>query len=176
MSFRVTGGLYRGRALQAPEGLATRPSSSRLREALFSIIGQELAGWSVLDLYAGSGSLGIDACSRGASPCTFVERERAALQCLQANLRNLSIPNAEVAAAEVADWCAKAVAAGRRWRLVLVDPPFAESWPVSVDWWSLAAPGGLVVVQHPPGLQLSSPLSLEKGRQYGASALSIFRA
>jgi 16S rRNA (guanine966-N2)-methyltransferase len=176
MSFRVTGGTFRGRSLLAPEGLATRPSSSRLREALFSIIGQELSGWSVLDLYAGSGSLGIDACSRGASPCTFVERERSALQCLQSNLRNLSIAKAEVVAAEVGGWCPKAAAAGRQWRLVLVDPPFVESWPVTVDWWSLVLPGGLVVVQHPPELQLSAPLTLEKGRQYGASALSIFRA
>ena len=89
-SLRVIAGAHRGRRLRAPRGLATRPTGARVREALFSILG-DLAGSRVLDLYAGSGALGIEALSRGADMVVFVEHERAAVECIRENLAELGI-------------------------------------------------------------------------------------
>ncbi len=95
---RVVGGAWKGRPLVAPPGRATRPTADRVREAVFDVLqtlpqsGASLAGQSVLDLYAGSGALGIEALSRGADACTFVERDRAALAALRRNLAALGVP------------------------------------------------------------------------------------
>jgi len=95
---RVVGGAWKGRPLVAPPGRATRPTADRVREAVFDVLqtlpqsGASLAGQSVLDLYAGSGALGIEALSRGADACTFVERDRAALAVLRRNLAALGVP------------------------------------------------------------------------------------
>jgi 16S rRNA (guanine(966)-N(2))-methyltransferase RsmD len=87
---RVIAGAHRGRRLRAPRGLATRPTGARVREALFSILG-DLVGSRVLDLYAGSGALGIEALSRGADTVVFVEHDRAALECIRENLAEIGI-------------------------------------------------------------------------------------
>ena len=88
---RVVAGAYGGRRLRAPRGRMTRPTSDRVREALFSTLGDRVAGAHVLDLYAGSGALGIEALSRGAASATFIERDRATVAVLRANLRDLGI-------------------------------------------------------------------------------------
>lgn len=91
---RVVAGAYGGRRLRAPRGGMTRPTSDRVREALFSTLGDRVAGTHVLDLYAGSGALGIEALSRGAASATFVERDRATAAALRANLHDLGISGA----------------------------------------------------------------------------------
>src|ERR671914_22179 len=88
---RVIAGRYGGRRLQAPPGDATRPTSDRVREALFSVLGPRVDGARVLDLFAGSGALGIEALSRGAAAATFVETAPAALKALRANLAPLAL-------------------------------------------------------------------------------------
>jgi len=121
-NLRVIAGAFRGRRLHAPRGNSTRPTSARVREALFSILG-DLEGARVLDLYAGSGALGIEALSRGASAVVLVEQDRAALGCIRENL-------AAIGAAERARLLPLGVSAALRalgneqFDLVLCDPPW----------------------------------------------------
>src|SRR5438477_13216967 len=88
---RVIAGSFRSRVLQAPAGLATRPSSDRLRETLFNVLAPRIEGARFLDLYAGSGAVGIEALSRGAAEVVFVERAASALKVLRANLERLGL-------------------------------------------------------------------------------------
>jgi 16S rRNA (guanine966-N2)-methyltransferase len=140
---RVVAGAYGGRRLRAPRGRATRPTSDRVREALFSTLGERVVGAQVLDLYAGSGALGIEALSRGAAGVVFVERDRATAAVLRANLRDLGLvgPDATTPAADVASGtrvithvgdAAQFVGdleegAGPTFDLVLCDPPYKIS-------------------------------------------------
>ena len=118
---RVIAGEHRGRRLRAPDTDATRPVMDRVKESLFSSIAAEVPDARVLDLYAGAGSFGIEAMSRGAATVTFVEAGRQALAALRSNLETLGI-DAEVVAARVGAWLG--TAAGP-WDLVFCDPP----WP-----------------------------------------------
>src|SRR5918912_1326417 len=88
---RLTGGTDRGRKLRAPKGSSTRPTASRVREAIFNILGPPPPDAPVLDLYAGTGALGIEALSRGAPKAVFVERDPRALSTLGRNLRELGL-------------------------------------------------------------------------------------
>ena len=120
---RIIAGSHRGARIAAPKGLATRPTGDRVREAAFNLIGP-VDDARVLDLYAGSGAMGIEALSRGAASVTFVESDRAACRTISANLEKLKLTGARVV-------CADAVWAVRRdtrtYDLVLVDPPY-EAW------------------------------------------------
>ena len=91
---RIIAGLYRSRSLEAPPGLATRPTSDRLRETLFNVLAPRVKGAAFLDLYAGSGAVGIEALSRGAASVEFVERAPTALKVLRANLARLGLAQA----------------------------------------------------------------------------------
>jgi 16S rRNA (guanine966-N2)-methyltransferase len=123
---RIIAGEWRGRKLVAPTGQATRPTASRARETLFSMLTSRLGGFTglhVADLYAGSGALGLEALSRGAAHCTFVERDRAAIDALTANLRALN-------AGDRATILASPVSSARVAQPVdvaLLDPPYAEA-------------------------------------------------
>src|ERR1700749_4170373 len=90
---RIISGKYRSRSLDAPPGLATRPTSDRLRETLFNVLAPRIEGAAFLDLYAGSGAVGIEALSRGAKHVEFVERAPAALKVMRANLEKLGLKN-----------------------------------------------------------------------------------
>ncbi|TKD52174.1 16S rRNA (guanine(966)-N(2))-methyltransferase RsmD [Sphingomonas baiyangensis] len=119
---RIIAGTYRGRPLAAPKGEATRPTADRVREALFSMLASRLGsfeGLAVGDLFAGSGALGLEALSRGAASCVFVEQDRAALDALRANIARLGV-NADIRAQSV-------LALGPApapLDLILLDPPY----------------------------------------------------
>ena len=119
---RVIAGAHRGRRLRAPEGASTRPVMDRVKESLFSSISAEVPGASVLDLYAGAGSFGIEAMSRGAAVVTFVESDRRALEALAENLTILDI-DADVIRMRVERWLETGI--DRTYGLVFCDPP----WP-----------------------------------------------
>lgn len=116
---RITGGVRRGRVLPAPVPNGVRPTAGRVREAVFSMVGQDLAGWSMLDLFGGSGLMAIEAASRGAAPVTVVERNTAAVAAIRRNAEgvgvNLTVRPGDAArvALEAAD-------------LVYLDPPFRD--------------------------------------------------
>jgi 16S rRNA (guanine(966)-N(2))-methyltransferase RsmD len=120
---RIIAGTYRSRVLSAPSGMATRPTSDRLRETLFNVLAPRIEGAAFLDLYAGSGAVGLEALSRGARSATFVERAQPALKALQANLAALGIASGfRIHAGTVASF----LRAGRgdAFDVVFLDPPY----------------------------------------------------
>jgi 16S rRNA (guanine966-N2)-methyltransferase len=175
----VIAGRFGGRVLVAPSGRATRPTSDRVREAVFSILGP-LGGERVLDLFAGSGALGIEALSRGAGHAVFVERDRRALAALRANLDTLGLrgTEAEVRPGNARQAVRNALARGDAYDLVFVDPPYrhaAETGDeVGEGLVALLAPGGRIVFESdrraPPEVDL--PLTHE--RRYGDTLIRIF--
>lgn len=132
---RIIAGEFKGRIIESPSEKTTRPTTDRVRESIFSSIYSrlpELADVDVLDAFAGSGALGIEALSRGAHSCTFIERDRAARDVLEHNLASLSLkaPRVRVVAADSFD-AATQLASDGPFGLVLLDPPYAEG-PVRV--------------------------------------------
>ena len=150
---RIVAGELRGRKIQVPAGRNTRPTSERARAGLFDWLGPNLAGTRVLDLYAGSGALGIEALSRGATWAVFVENDRAALRCLRRNLEDLDLgERSDLRAGDAIDAVSSLGASGDRFDLVFADPPYA-----GVEWERLSREPllagvldseGQVVVEH----------------------------
>lgn len=162
---RVIAGQYRSRTLVAPRGLATRPTSDRLRETLFNILGEKVQGASFADLYAGSGAVGIEALSRGAGRVCFAENAGAAVTAIRANLALLkieagySIETRGVAAAlrtpSATGLTASRSQASHPWDLVFLDPPYRDAGARSrtltalgQDAKTLLAPDARVVVEY----------------------------
>ena len=116
---RVITGLARGRKLKEPEGHSIRPTSGKVKEALFSIIQFDIEGRRVLDLFAGTGQLGIEALSRGAASCDFVDRERAAYQLVKDNLASAELEGGRVFQSDAASFFRR----GERYDLIFFDPP-----------------------------------------------------
>lgn len=175
MPVRVIAGAYRGRTLVAPRGRTTRPTSDRVREALFSILG-DLCGLAVLDLFAGSGALAIEALSRGALSATLVDSSPAAIAAIRRNLAALAIA-AEVVRADAVAWCEQAKRRARQYDLVFLDPPYRHSERLGATLTAALdgalVPGARVVAEsdrrHPLGLGL--PLLDE--RRYGDTLIQI---
>jgi 16S rRNA (guanine966-N2)-methyltransferase len=173
---RVVAGEYRGRRLQAPRGTSVRPTSDRVREALFSILG-DIEGLRVLDLFAGSGALAIEALSRGAASATLVENDRAALEAIRANLAPLEGANADVVRAEALAWLG-----GRRgpFDLVFADPPYSSArklaGPLSQKLPAALSPKALIVSESDKREPLTLAFPLEDERTYGHTRIAIHRA
>ena len=140
---RVIGGEFRSRALKAPPGDATRPTPDRLREALFNVLQPRIAGCVFVDAHAGSGSVGIEALSRGAKQAIFIERAKAALATIHENLRSLKIENR----ARVIHGSAATYLAAQPADIVFLDPPYAR--PDEYEACLRQAPRhALVIAQH----------------------------
>jgi 16S rRNA (guanine966-N2)-methyltransferase len=140
---RISAGEQRNRRLRSPKGLKTRPTSDRLRQAIFNVLGSAIAGARVLDLFAGSGSFGLDALSRGAIQATFVERDPAALAALRANVAVLDLTaRVRILGEEVARALPRLGAAGERFDCVFLDPPYDA--PVAGSTLEALAPGSLL--------------------------------
>jgi 16S rRNA (guanine966-N2)-methyltransferase len=178
---RVIAGEHRGRRLKAPAGRRTRPTSDRVREAVFSMLG-ELHGARVLDVFAGSGALGIEALSRGAASAVFLERDPAAVRALTENLRALAIAEeaAELRRGDAATALRAAARAGELYDLVFVDPPYAQApqWgaELSRQLAPLLAPGGRVVVESDRRMPLSLELPVRTERRYGDTSITIHQS
>ena len=180
-AMRVVGGQLGGRVLRAPKGAATRPTSEKVREAMFAIL-PDVAGAHVLDLYAGSGALGLEARSRGAAHATFVDSARPALEAVRANLRALGVEDrATVLAGDAPALAARHVPASP-WDLVLVDPPYASDLAAraiaAIPPAHLAA-DAVIVIEHdrrntPPDA-IGSLLRTDQ-RRYGDTLVSFYRA
>jgi 16S rRNA (guanine966-N2)-methyltransferase len=173
----VVGGRHRGRRLQTPRGERTRPTSDRVREALFNLVGP-VDDATVLDLFAGSGALGIEALSRGARRCVFVESDRVAVRVIKANLTNLGLTGAFVEPRDALHVLRDAGAAGRRFDLVLVDPPYGEWSALEIELARLlpssVEPTGLVVVETEARVEPTLPFELVTSRRYGSTRLTLY--
>jgi 16S rRNA (guanine(966)-N(2))-methyltransferase RsmD len=176
---RVIAGRYGGRRLKAPPGDATRPTSDRVREALFSILGDRVPGARVLDLFAGSGALGLEALSRGAASVTFVDSAPGALAALRANLAALGAEG-EVVRADGLRWLRAASAAARQYDLVFLDPPYRRAQGLGAGLSDLLpavlAPGALVVVESDRRAPIELPLHAIDERRYGDTLIRIHAA
>lgn len=182
---RVVAGALGGRRLVAPAGDATRPTTDRVRESLFSILDGRgaIVGARVLDLYAGTGALGIEALSRGAEHATFVESARPALAALRENLRSLALgERASVIAERTEKWAARLAPGAPRFELVLADPPWvdvarARDALAAIAASGALAPDALVVLEHAArdaALAIAG-LEEEDTRRWGDTAVWIGR-
>ncbi len=174
---RIIAGTHRGRRIAAPKGEQTRPTGDRVREALFNLVGP-VDDASVLDLFAGSGALGLEALSRGARRCVFAETDAAACRVIRQNLESLGITGALVLQRDAVSVLREERSGGRRHDLVLLDPPYGR-------WGSLepllaallpnvVAAAGIVVVETDAQVEPSLPLDLVTTRRYGSARLTLF--
>ena len=171
---RIIAGTHRGARIAAPKGLGTRPTGDRVREAAFNLIGP-VDGASVLDLFAGSGALGLEALSRGAASVTFVESDRAACRTIAENLEKLKLTGARVVCAD-AVWTLRQDT--RTYDLVLVDAPY-ETWEelepkLAEHLPRVLAPDGVLVVETGARTEPSLPLPVRTSRRYGSARLTVF--
>ena len=190
---RVIAGQYRGRVLKNPQGLQTRPTSDRLRETLFNVLAPRLDGARFLDLCAGTGAIGIEALSRGASFVTFVDRVHKMCGLVEENLDLLGVPEemTEVVKSDAAEYLKRTREGGHEWRagrepwdVIYFDPPYASDYLSAIKELGAHAPallreGGVFVVEH----HHKNALPEEAGRlrrwrllKQGDSALSFYEA
>ncbi len=175
---RVTGGTARGVPLTEPRGVRLRPTAGIVREAIFNIMGDEVEGSTVLDIYAGTGSLGIEALSRGAKSVTFIEAEAAACTAIHASLARTGFtPQAKVLRGRMP---AALSALKGPFDLILMDPPYAdeEAPETLIELAALLSPTGLIVYEH--GSRYNPPerpgtLQMSDRRVYGDSAIALYR-
>ena len=180
-SLRVIAGQLGGRRLSAPRGQTTRPTSARVREALFSILGP-LDGLRVLDLYAGTGALAIEALSRGAERAVLVEHDRHALQALRDNIAALGLDSRAVVVPTRLPRALTSALAGRPFELVFCDPPWADLAGASNVLERLTAAGGLtaearVALEHAARDEAPAVpgLAAVDRRAWGDTCVTLFR-
>jgi 16S rRNA (guanine966-N2)-methyltransferase len=176
---RIIAGSRKGARIFAPKGRDTRPTGDRVREAAFNLIGP-VGGMRVLDLYAGSGAMGLEALSRGAESATFVESERSAAETIVRNLEKLGLAGATVLRDDAPRKLAADVAAGRRYDLVLIDPPYGDLLGLlpmlSAHLPAIVEPDGLVVVESSARDEPELPLPKRTSRRYGSARITVFEA
>jgi 16S rRNA (guanine966-N2)-methyltransferase len=185
---RIIAGRAKGVPLEVPSGGGTRPMDGRARGALFNILATEIPDAAVLDLYAGSGSLGLEALSRGAAGCVFVDRDRGSARALEINLASTRLEGGEVLSLPVGLALKTLAGRGRRFGIVFFDPPFREEREaasrngVLAELAALAGllePGGCVVWRlerrnfHPE--EVPASLQVADRREYGRSLLVFLR-
>jgi 16S rRNA (guanine966-N2)-methyltransferase len=189
---RVIAGSLGGRRLRAPVGRMTRPTSDRVREAVFAML-DDVGEARVLDLFAGTGALGIEALSRGARRAVFVERDAGVVRVLNGNLATLGIATeaVEVRRADALQALRTASAREETYDLVFIDPPYGRARPAppasgapNAERWgpelsailpSVLSPGARVVVESDRRAPLELELPLERHRRYGDTSITIHR-
>lgn len=173
---RIVAGQFGGRRLVAPPGDATRPTSDRVREALFSVLGTGVEGAHVLDLYAGSGALGLESLSRGAASAVFVDRAPRAIEAIRANVEALGV-EADVRRMEARTALRTASARGEAYDLVFLDPPYRHAAGLGRDLSgtlpAVLAPGARVVSESDRRDPLELDLPLTDERRYGDTVIRI---
>lgn len=181
---RIISGASKGRKLASPRGHALRPTSDRVKESIFNILGDEVEGKIVLDLFAGTGNLGIEALSRGATKAVFVERANEALRMIQRNLLHCGFPGqAEIIPKEVSRAIPLLEARGESFDLILMDPPYEKGWVLrtllTLNRHHIYHEGSVLVIEH----GRREPLPPETGgwrvvkqRRTGDTIISILQA
>jgi 16S rRNA (guanine966-N2)-methyltransferase len=176
---RIIAGSRKGARIFAPKGRETRPTADRVREAAFNLIGPDRAdGATVLDLFAGSGAMGLEALSRGAAHATFVENDREACRTINRNLDKLGLAGATVLCQDALTALRADVRAATRYDLVLVDPPYRRFSSLQSDLIehlpNILAPDGLLLVETGAAEEPELPLATRTSRRYGSARLTLF--
>jgi 16S rRNA (guanine966-N2)-methyltransferase len=175
---RVIAGDAKGRTLVVPRGGGTRSATDRIRETLFAIVEPELDGARVLDLFAGAGTLGIEALSRGAGSATFVDSDAAAASAIRENLERTRAEGGRVLRADAVGFLRNAARQGEQWDLAFCDPPYRLAArlgePLSRMLEPVLAPGARVVCESSHRQPLELDLPLEKERRYGDTRIAVY--
>jgi 16S rRNA (guanine966-N2)-methyltransferase len=174
---RIIAGERKGHTIFAPKGLATRPTSDRVRENVFNIVAPWVEGARVLDLYAGSGAMGLEALSRGAEAAVFVEADPDAVRAIERNLDKLRLTGATVLRVGASTGLAQESAAGRKYDLVLVDPPYAMTDYATRERYlpRVLAEDGLLVLESAARSEPElAGLAVRTTRKYGSTRITVF--
>jgi len=175
---RIIAGSHKGHTIHVPRGRDTRPTSDRVRENVFNILGP-VDGAAVLDLYAGSGAMGLEALSRGAIRAVFVERDSEAARTIERNLDKLKL-SGTVLRQDAVTALATEAGSGRKYDLVLVDPPYdmyADIQPKLARYLpSVLADDAVVVVETDARIEPDLPLAHRTSRKYGAARITVYGA
>lgn len=174
---RIIAGSRRGHTIQTPKGLDTRPTSNRVRESIFNIVAPWVEGARVLDLYAGSGAMGLEALSRGAEAVVFVEADPQAVRAIERNLDKLRLTGARVVRHDVVTGLGQEAGVGRKYDLVLADPPYGmtDHGPLSRYLPGVLADDGLLVFETAAKIEPDVPgLAVRTSRKYGSTRVTVF--
>jgi len=172
MSIRICGGRYRSIRLDCPSS-GVRPTTDRVKEAIFSVLMHDLQDSLVLDLFAGCGSLGIEALSRGAAHATFVDSSRSCIEIIRKNIQSIRAENnATVMKGEAGQFVHKC---RDRFDLIFMDPPYHKGLATELTphVYNLLKVGGILVVEH--SLRDLIPMDAWKSKRYGDTTISYFR-
>jgi 16S rRNA (guanine(966)-N(2))-methyltransferase RsmD len=177
---RIIGGVYKSRKLKFPKTKLIRPATDRLKETIFNILGQTMEGERVLDLYAGMGSIGIEALSRGAAKATFVEQSSLGIRYIADNLRVFGLENrSSVLKTDVLRAVPELYKQGESYHVVFIDPPYNQGLVkktlLLVDQFDILSPHGKIVVEHARQEELPylRQYRLERSNKYGITCLSF---
>lgn len=178
---RVISGMYRGRILRTVKNLSVRPVTDRVKQTIFDVLSNriDLEGTHVLDLFAGSGSLGIEALSRGAAHATFVESDREAVRYIEKNLKTLACEDR----ADVVQGDALWIVRGFResFDVIFADPPYAFEGTLTIPELifrtGVLKPHGYLLIEHPRQMQFASTAKYETGptKKFGRTVVTFFR-
>ena len=180
---RIITGKARGLKLTTPKNMDVRPTSDRVKESLFNIIGTKIVGTRVLDLFAGTGNLGLEAWSRGAEKVVFIDESQASLQLVRSNITKAKAEKeTKVLKGNAVKVIADLVAKGERFDFIFCDPPYNKGLPAQiieqVAKYDIVAPGGYLVVEHSQHEILPElPIKLEiiRSEKYGETLISFLR-
>lgn len=177
---RVITGMAKGVVLKTPDGMATRPTTDRVKEALFSIIQFEIPGAAVLDLFGGTGQLGIEALSRGAKSAVFVDAADNACRLIRENLRRTKLE--EAGKVVRSDYLAYLEHCRETFQIIFLDPPYAEVFLENalkrITEIDILQSGGIIVAERPAGKELPweyPGYTRSKDYQYGKTLLTVYR-
>ena len=174
---RIIAGEHKGARIFAPAGRDTRPTSDRVRENVFNIVAPWVEGARVLDLFAGSGAMGLEALSRGAEAAVFVESHPEAVRTIERNLDKLRLRGATVVRLDAGAALAQEAAAGRKYDLVLLDPPYAMTDFDALGRYlpTVLAEEGLLVVETAARVEPElAGLTVRTSRKYGSTRITVF--
>ena len=177
MKVRLIAGQYGGRVLAAPDSQRTHPMSERVRGSLFNIMASELPDAKVLDAFAGTGSLGLEALSRGASQVVFIEKDKLAQKILQENIETLGVEDkTKLIKASVSSWLE--TTSSQEFDIIFSDPPYHDPQFSTIHkLFGLLKPGGYMVLSHPGRgeVPIQTGIVVVDNRSYGNAYLTFFR-
>jgi 16S rRNA (guanine966-N2)-methyltransferase len=175
---RVTGGTSKGRLLKTVPGMLTRPTTDKIRQSIFNILMNDIADAAVLDIFAGSGSLGIEALSRGAASALFIEKGRQQVKVIKGNLAALGL-KADVWENDYKTALRNLQANGRKFDLIFADPPYEKISPEQVVktvlQYDLLENNGLIIIEHKAGAEVNPGRVVKlKKRKFGQTEVSFY--